>query len=47
MTAVHALRATPVPLPDQLSDEPPVPFATKTRLGNTLAEKGLNPQQQI
>ncbi|WP_052915573.1 sensor domain-containing protein [Mycobacterium haemophilum] len=47
VTAVHALRATPVPLPDPLPDEPPVPFGYITRLGNTLAEKELSPQQQI
>jgi serine/threonine kinase PknH len=47
VTAVHALRATPVPLPDPLPEEPPVPFAYITRLGNTLSEKELSPQQQI
>jgi serine/threonine kinase PknH len=47
VTAVHALTAKPVPLPDPLPEEPPVPFAYITRLGNTLAEKELSPQQQI
>jgi serine/threonine kinase PknH len=47
VTAVHALRATPVPLPDPLPEEPPVPFGYITRLGNTLSEKELSPQQQI
>jgi serine/threonine kinase PknH len=46
VTAVHALRSKPVPLPDPLPEEPPVPFAYITRLGNTLAEKELSPQQQ-
>ncbi len=47
VTAVHALRATPVPLPDPLPEEPPVPFGYITRLGNTLSDKELTPQQQI
>src|SRR5262249_5556760 len=47
VTAVHALRSKPVPLPDPLPEEPPVPFGYITRLGNTLAEKELSPQQQI
>jgi serine/threonine kinase PknH len=47
VTAVHALRAKPVPLPEPLPEEPPVPFGYITRLGNTLAEKELSPQQQI
>ncbi len=46
VTAVHALQAKPVPLPDPLPEEPPVPFGYITRLGNTLAEKELSPQQQ-
>lgn len=46
VTAVHALQSKPVPLPDPLPDEPPVPFGYITRLGNTLAEKELSPQQQ-
>lgn len=46
VTAVHALQGKPVPLPDPLPDEPPVPFGYITRLGNTLAEKELSPQQQ-
>jgi serine/threonine kinase PknH len=46
VTAVHALRGKPVPLPDPLPEEPPVPFGYITRLGNTLAEKELSPQQQ-
>lgn len=47
ITAVHALRSNPAPLPDPLPDEPPVPFGYITRLGNTLAEKELSPQQQL
>ncbi|BBY24440.1 sensor domain-containing protein [Mycobacterium stomatepiae] len=47
VTAVHALRSKPVPLPDPLPEEPPVPFGYITRLGNTLAEKELSPQQQL
>jgi serine/threonine kinase PknH len=47
VTAVHALRAKPVPLPDPLPDEPPVPFGYITRLGNQMAEKELSPQQQL
>jgi serine/threonine kinase PknH len=47
VTAVHALRGKPVPLPDPLPEEPPVPFGYITRLGNTLSEKELSPQQQI
>lgn len=46
VTAVHSLQAKPQPLPDPLPDEPPVPFGYITRLGNTLAEKELSPQQQ-
>lgn len=37
---MHELRVTPVPLPDPLPDEPPVPFGY-------LAEKELSPQQKI
>jgi serine/threonine kinase PknH len=47
VTAVHALRSKPVPLPDPLPEEPAVPFGYITRLGNTLAEKELSPQQQL
>jgi hypothetical protein len=47
VTAVHALRSTPVPLPDPLPEEPPVPFGYIMRLGNTLAEKEISPQQQL
>ncbi|OBH99003.1 sensor domain-containing protein [Mycobacterium sp. E2733] len=46
VTAVHALQSKPVPLPDPLPDEPPVPFGYITRLGDTLAEKELSPQAQ-
>jgi serine/threonine kinase PknH len=46
VTAVHALQRKPVPLPDPLPEEPPVPFGYITRLGNTLAEKELSPQLQ-
>ena len=47
VTAVHKLTAKPQPLPDPLPQEPPVPFGYITRLGNTLAEKELSPQQQL
>jgi serine/threonine kinase PknH len=47
VTAVHALRSNPVPLPDPLPEEPPVPFGYITRLGNTLSEKEISPQQQL
>jgi serine/threonine kinase PknH len=47
VTAVHSLQAKPQPLPDPLPEEPPVPFGYITRLGNTLAEKELSPQQQL
>ncbi len=47
VTAVHALQSKPVPLPDPLPEEPPVPFGYITRLGNQLAEKELSPQLQI
>jgi len=47
VTAVHSLTAKPQPLPDPLPDEPSVPFGYITRLGNTLAEKELSPQQQL
>jgi hypothetical protein len=47
VTAVHGLRSTPVPLPDPLPEEPPVPFGYITRLGNQLAEKELSPQLQL
>jgi hypothetical protein len=47
VTAVHALRSKPVPLPDPLPEEPPVPFGYITRLGNQMAEKELSPQLQI
>lgn len=47
VTAVHGMTASPPPLPDPLPDEPPVPFGYITRLGNTLAEKELSPQQQL
>jgi serine/threonine kinase PknH len=46
VTAVHAMQSKPAPLPEPLPDEPPVPFGYITRLGNTLAEKELSPQQQ-
>ncbi|ORB08072.1 hypothetical protein BST30_05630 [Mycobacterium mantenii] len=46
VTAVHALQGKPVPLPDPLPEDPPVPFGYITRLGNILAEKELSPQQQ-
>ena len=47
VTAVHALRGKPVPLPDPLPEEPPVPFGYITRLGNQMAEKELSPQLQL
>ncbi|BBX94859.1 toll/interleukin-1 receptor domain-containing protein [Mycobacterium lacus] len=47
VTAIHALRGKVQPLPSPLPEEPPVPFGYITRLGNTLAEKELSPQQQL
>lgn len=47
VTAVHQLSNKPVPLPDPLPEEPPVPFGYITRLGNQLAEKELSPQLQL
>jgi hypothetical protein len=47
VTAVHVLQNKPVPLPDPLPEEPPVPFGYITRLGNQLAEKELSPQLQL
>lgn len=47
VTAVHALQSKPVPLPDPLPEEPPVPFGYITRLGNQMAEKEISPQQQL
>lgn len=47
VTAIHALVAKAPPLPSPLPDEPPVPFGYIMRLGNTLSEKELTPQQQL
>ncbi|OBJ59533.1 sensor domain-containing protein [Mycobacterium sp. 1423905.2] len=47
VTAIHSLRAKTAPLPEPLPPEPPVPFGYIMRLGNTLAEKELSPQQQL
>lgn len=47
VTAIHGLAAKAQPLPSPLPEEPPVPFGYITRLGNTLAEKELSPQQQL
>ncbi|SPM34456.1 hypothetical protein MRAB57_2271 [Mycobacterium rhizamassiliense] len=47
VTAVHQLSSKPVPLPDPLPEEPPVPFGYITRLGNQMAEKELSPQLQL
>ncbi|OBK46224.1 sensor domain-containing protein [Mycobacterium kubicae] len=47
VTAIHSLRAKAAPLPSPLPPEPPVPFGYIMRLGNTLAEKELSPQQQL
>jgi len=47
VTAIHALSNKDVPLPSPLPDEPPVPFGYIMRLGNTLAEKELSPQNQL
>lgn len=47
VTAIHGLAAKAPPLPSPLPEEPPVPFGYITRLGNTLAEKELSPQQQL
>ncbi|WP_205874853.1 sensor domain-containing protein [Mycobacterium camsae] len=47
VTAIHAMSAKAAPLPSPLPDEPPVPFGYIMRLGNTLSEKELTPQQQL
>ncbi len=47
VTAIHAMRGKEAALPSPLPDEPPVPFGYIMRLGNTLAEKELSPQQQL
>jgi hypothetical protein len=47
VTAVHGMTANSQPLPEPLPAEPPVPFGYITRLGNTLAEKEISPQQQL
>jgi len=47
VTAIHGLASKAQPLPSPLPEEPPVPFGYITRLGNTLAEKELTPQQQL
>ena len=47
VTAIHALSSKAEPLPSPLPDEPPLPFGYIMRLGNTLSEKELTPQQQI
>lgn len=47
VTAIHAMRDKAPPLPSPLPDEPPVPFGYIMRLGNTLSEKELTPQQQL
>jgi hypothetical protein len=47
VTALHALQAKPQPLPSPLPEEPPVPFGYLMRLGNTMAEKEISPQQQL
>ncbi|MBY0386890.1 MAG: sensor domain-containing protein [Mycobacterium pseudokansasii] len=47
VTAIHALRDKVPPLPSPLPEEPPVPFGYLMRLGDTLAEKELSPQQQL
>jgi serine/threonine kinase PknH len=47
VTAVHSLQARPHPLPNPMPQEPPVPFAYITHLGNALAASEVSPQQQI
>jgi hypothetical protein len=47
VTAIHALSDKAPPLPSPLPEEPPLPFGYIMRLGNTLSEKELTPQQQI
>lgn len=47
VTAIHALREKAPALPSPLPEEPPVPFGYLMRLGDTLAEKELSPQQQL
>jgi hypothetical protein len=47
VTAIHAMRDKAPPLPSPLPDEPPVPFGYIMKLGNTLSEKELSPQNQL
>lgn len=47
VTAIHALQEKAPPLPAPLPEEPPLPFGYIMRLGNTLSEKELTPQQQM
>jgi hypothetical protein len=47
VTAIHALSGKAAPLPSPLPEEPPLPFGYIMRLGNTLSEKELTPQQQL
>lgn len=47
VTAIHALTDKAPPLPSPLPEEPPLPFGYIMRLGNTLSEKELTPQQQL
>ncbi|QLL06891.1 sensor domain-containing protein [Mycobacterium vicinigordonae] len=47
VTAIHGLSGKESPLPSPLPEEPPLPFGYIMRLGNTLSEKELTPQQQL
>lgn len=46
IAAVHELRAQLQPLPSELPEEPPVPFAYLMRLANNIAEPQLSVRQQ-
>jgi serine/threonine kinase PknH len=46
IAAVHARRATAVPLPSPLPEPPPVPFAYLMRLGNAIAAPELTAAEQ-
>lgn len=47
VTAIHAMQGKAPELPSPLPEEPPLPFGYIMRLGNTLSEKELTPQQQL
>ena len=47
VTAVHSLQARPQPPPKPMPEEPRVPFAYITQLGNALAASEVSPHQQM